>query len=180
VRIMEEAKRIEPPVGGAEVETLRGFLTYQRATFRWKTQGLSSLQLAASLAPSSMTLGGMMKHLAFVESGWFSEDFRGEPLMAPFDSAPWQKDRDWDWHTSDQDSPEQLRAWFDQAVMNSDRIIDEALTVDGLDQPSVAKYRRTGEPYSLRWIMLHMIEEYARHNGHADLIRESIDGSVGE
>jgi uncharacterized damage-inducible protein DinB len=180
VRIMDAPTRTEPPLRGSEVDTLRSFLAYHRETFRWKTQDLNQQQLATPLSPSTMTLGGMMKHLAVVESSWFSEDFRGGPLMAPFDTAPWEEDRDWEWHTAAQDSPEQLRALFDDAVTRSDRIIEEALARGGLDQLSVAKDHRTGEPYSLRWILVHMIEEYARHNGHADLIRESIDGMTGE
>jgi hypothetical protein len=177
---MDAPTRVDPALQGSEADMLRGFLTYHRDTFRWKTEGLNQEQLATPLPPSTMTLGGMMKHLVVVESGWFSEDFRGDPLMAPFDTAPWDEDRDWEWHTAAQDTPEQLRAWFDDAVTRSDRIIDEALVRDGLDQLSVATHRRSGERYSLHWILVHMIEEYARHNGHADLIRESIDGSTGE
>jgi hypothetical protein len=177
---MEDQERQEPPLRGSETDTLRSFLAYHRDTFRWKTRGLSQQQLATPLPPSTMTLAGMIKHLAVVESGWFAEDFRGGPLMPPFDTAPWEQDRDWEWHSAVRDSPEQLRALFDDAVTRSDRIIDDALTEGGLDQLSVAKNRRTGERYSLRWILLHMIEEYARHNGHADLIRESIDGETGE
>lgn len=177
---MEHQSRIEPPQRGSEIDILRGFLDYHRDTFRWKTQGLTQQQLATRLPPSSMTLGGMIKHMAVVESSWFSEDFQGGPLMAPFDTAPWEEDRDWEWHTAVEDSPEQLRTLFNDAVTRSNRIIDDALINGGLDQLSVATNPRTGEQYSLRWILLHMIEEYARHNGHADLIRESIDGSTGE
>lgn len=172
--------RVEPPLQGSETDTLRGFLAYHRDTFRRKTQSLDQMQLSTSMPPSSMTLGGMIKHLAVVESSWFSEDFLGGPMMAPFDTAPWEEDRDWEWHSAGQDSPEQLWVLFDEAVTRSDRIIDEALADAGLEQLSVAKDRRTGQRYSLRWILVHLIEEYARHNGHADLIRESIDGSVGE
>lgn len=140
---MGNHERIEPPLQSSEIDTLRGFLAYHRDTFRWKTEGLSQQQLRTPLPPSTMTLGGMIKHLAVVESSWFSEDFLGGAPMAPFDTAPWEEDRDWEWHSAGQDTPEQLRALFDDAVARSDRIIDEALATGGLEQVSVAEDRRT-------------------------------------
>ena len=174
--------RTDPPLRADEVTMLRSFLTYHRDTFRQKTGGLTRDQLNATLPPSTMTLGGMTKHLALVESSWFSEDLLGEPMMAPFDAVDWEADRDWDWHSAVDDSPEELRALFDAAVAASDRIVDEVLASgDGLDRLSAVESRRPGEGrFSLRWILVHMIEEYARHNGHADLLRESIDGTTGE
>jgi uncharacterized damage-inducible protein DinB len=173
--------RTDPPLQADEATTLRAFLDYHRDTFRWKCSGLTQEQLARPLAPSDMTLGGMMKHLAVVESGWFEETFEGnESYMPPFDAVDWDADPDWEWHTARDDSPEELRALFDEAVRRADAVIDRALAGDGLDATSARNSRRKGTPFSLRWIVVHLIEEYARHNGHADLIRQSIDGETGE
>jgi uncharacterized damage-inducible protein DinB len=175
-----EDLRTDPPLHGDDVTLLRSFLTYHRDTFRWKCAGLTAEQLATALPPSDMTLGGMMKHLAVVESGWLEKTFAGGDRMPPFDGVDWDADRDWEWHSARHDSPEELRALFDEAVRRADAVIDEALARDGLDAESVRRSPRTGETFTLRWILVHLVEEYARHNGHADLIRESIDGATGE
>jgi uncharacterized damage-inducible protein DinB len=159
---------------------LRAFLDYHRDTFRMKFDGLDQAQLAQTLAPSTMTLGGMAKHLALVEDNWFSVVLMGRDDAEPWKGVDWDADRDWEWRTAADDSPEELRRLLDEAIAASDLILDEVIAADGLDRESVGVSRRTGEAFTLRWILLHMIEEYARHNGHADLIRESIDGSVGE
>jgi hypothetical protein len=174
--------RIDPPLAADEATTLRAYLDYHRETFRWKCRGLTQEQLAQSLRPTDMTLGGMMKHLAVVESGWFEETFAGGAQMPPFDTVDWDADRDWEWHSARDDTPEQLLALFDEAVRRSDAVLDEALGPDGvgLDGLSVLDAPDGAGRFSLRWIILHLIEEYARHNGHADLIRESIDGQTGE
>ena len=172
--------RTDPPLAASEVDTLRGYLDYHRDTLRWKCEGLTREQLGTPLPPSTMTLGGLMKHLALVDSSWFEDDMFGDGLMPPFDDIDWDADPDWEWRTGADDGPEELRRIFDAAVARADAAIDRALAVDGLDTLSVRKSRREGTPFSLRWIMLHMIEEYARHNGHADLLREAIDGQVGE
>jgi uncharacterized damage-inducible protein DinB len=172
--------RVDPPLIADEAATLRAFLDYHRETFRWKCRGLSQAQLAQSLAPSDMTLGGMMKHLAVVETSWFEETFAGGSLMPPFDTVDWDADRDWEWRTAADDSPEELFAIFDEACRRTDAVLDEAMAGPGLDGQSVKKSRQEQSAFSLRWIVVHMIEEYARHNGHADLIRQSIDGQTGE
>ncbi len=168
--------RRDPPQSGAERSLLLAFLDYHRDTLRMKAGGLDAAQLATALPPSEMTLGGMVKHLALVENNWLREVFLGEPMSEPWRSADWDADRDWDWHSAQDDSPEQLWALYDAMVADADAVIARA----GLDDLSVRTSRRTGEAFSLRWILLHLVEEYARHNGHADLIRESIDGAVGE
>jgi uncharacterized damage-inducible protein DinB len=128
-----------------------------------------------------MTLGGMMKHLAVVESYWFEVTFSGGSYLPPFDPVPWDEDDDdWEWRTARDDSPDELRTLFDEAVRRADAVVDDAVARGGLDQESVRLGGRTGETFTMRWILVHMIEEYARHNGHADLIRESIDGQTGE
>ena len=123
--------RIDPPLAADEATTLRAFLDYHRETFRWKCRGLTQEQLAQSLPPTDMTLGGMMKHLAVVESGWFEETFAGGAQMPPFDTVDWDADRDWEWHTAKDDTPEELFALFDEAVRRADAVLDEALRGSG-------------------------------------------------
>lgn len=168
--------RPDPPYQGDEATTLCGFLDYHRAMLREKCADLSAEQLSRTLPPSDMTLGGMLKHLAVVESSWFSEDLLGESLIAPFDTVDWAADRDWEWHTAHEDGPAELLGLYDSAIARSQQITEELLATEtGLDTLSVAT-SRTEEHYTLRWILVHMLEEYAQHNGHADLIREAIDG----
>src|SRR3954449_10708336 len=134
-------RRVDPPLHGTEVAVLRGFLDYQRDTLRLKCSGLSQGQLAQPLPPSDMTLGGMMKHLAIVDQSWFEDDFAGRGLMPPFDTVDWDADPDWEWHTAQDDTPEQLFALFDDACRRADAVLDEALADGGvgLDGLSVAE-----------------------------------------
>lgn len=171
--------RPEPPLAADEVETIIGFLEYQRATFKWKTDQLDMVALLSSTAASSMTLGGMLKHLACVEEYWFSQWVGGRDVSPPWRDAPWDDDPDWDWHSAAHDSPDQLRELWSASVKESRSRLAEALTQGDVSQVA----RRTwpdGRAPSVRWIICHMIEEYARHNGHADLLREAIDGTTGE
>jgi hypothetical protein len=177
---MTDIDRSDPPLRANEADTLLGYLDYQRNTLRRKAFDLNSDQLSATLPPSTMTLGGMLKHLALVETWWFNEVFLGNPQIEPWASVDWDADEDWDWHSAADDSPEELFATFDAAAAASDEIIHAALADGGLDRLSVRESRRAEGLFSLRWIIVHMIEEYARHNGHADLLRESIDGVTGE
>ena len=176
---LDEQGRPEPPLAGDEAATLLGFLDFQRATLAWKCSGLDAAGLAATIGASSMTLGGMLKHLAHVEDSWFSRSLFGRDRQPPWDTVDWQADPDWDWHSAADYTPEQLRALWQEAVARSRSLVAEALADGGLGRPA----RRTwpdGRAPSLRWILCHMIEEYARHNGHADLLRESVDGLTGE
>ncbi|WP_375000547.1 DinB family protein [Aeromicrobium sp. CTD01-1L150] len=170
--------RSDPPVAADEITTLRSFLDYHRETLRWKTSGLTREQLAQTHPPSTMTLIGMLKHLAFVEDWWFNIVLTGNPAGEPFADVDWSADPDWDWHSAVDDAPEDVLALWEGYVARSDRLVDAA--PDGLDTVSARPSSRTGNLFTLRWILVHMIEEYARHNGHADLIREAIDGAVGE
>jgi len=174
-------ERTERPLRADEATSLRGFLDYHRDTFKMKCSGLTQVQLAQPLPPSDMTLGGMMKHLAVVDQSWLEDDFLGRGLMPPFDTVDWEADRDWEWHTAKDDTPEELFALFDEGVRRSNAVLDGALKPGGvgLDGLSAQEARDGRGRFSLRWILLHLIEEYARHNGHADLIRESIDGTTG-
>ena len=179
---MSPIERVTPPLSGTETEILVGMLDWHRDTLRIKADGLDAGQLDQRLEPSTMTLGGMLKHMAYVEDWWFNQVFAGNPEPEPWASVDWDADNDWDWHSATEDTPEQLRALLDEAVAASDRILHEALaSSDGLDAVAQMPSRRhPGQRFSLRWVVVHMIEEYARHNGHADLIRESIDGQVGQ
>jgi hypothetical protein len=179
VATSDEHGRAEPPDAADETSTLLGFLDYQRETFAWKTSGLDAAALGLTIAASTMTLGGMMKHLAFVEEAWFSERLMGRELSAPWDYVDWASDPDWEWHSAPNDSPDELRTLWDESVERSRASIAEFLIDSDLGQ--LAK-RQTGDGRtpSARWILCHMIEEYARHNGHADLLREAIDGETGE
>jgi uncharacterized damage-inducible protein DinB len=175
----DETTRTESALRADETTALRAFLDYHRDTLRWKCSGLTQEQLARTLPPSTMTLGGIMKHLALVEVGWFGRTLAGVPYPEPFDAVDWDADPDWEWRTAADDSPQVLRDLFDDCCRRADAGIDDALARAGLDATSVRESSE-GRAFSLRWILLHMIEEYARHNGHADLIRESIDGMTGE
>jgi uncharacterized damage-inducible protein DinB len=177
--IVDEQGRLEPPVASDEAGTLVGFLDFQRATLAWKCAGLDAAGLQATAAASSMTLGGLLKHLALVEDHWFSRSLHGLDRRPPWDTVDWDADPDWEWHSAAGDSPEQLFALWEQAVDRSRSLLAQALENGGLDQPA-QRTLRDGRAPSLRWILCHMIEEYARHNGHADLIRESVDGLTGE
>ena len=141
----------------------------------WKCAEVDAAGLRATIAASSMTLGGLLKHMAYVESDWFSRWLHGRDREPPWDAADWRADPDWDWHSAAQDSPEQLRALWEDAVAR----VAEALAGGGLEQLARRTWP-TGEAPSLRWILVHLIEEYARHNGHADLLREALDGLTGE
>ncbi|WP_328857687.1 DinB family protein [Williamsia herbipolensis] len=171
--------RVEPEFAADEVSTLRGFLAYQRATFAWKCEGLDARALATTVAASSMTLGGMLKHLAFVETQWVTHRLAGRAMPQPWASVDWAADPDWDWTSAARDTPDRLWSLWRGSVGDSDAAIDAALVAVGMDGlTSIA--RGDGARFSLRWVVVHLIEEYARHNGHADLIREAIDGRVGE
>ncbi|HEY1319835.1 MAG TPA: DUF664 domain-containing protein [Streptosporangiaceae bacterium] len=171
--------RAEPPVAGDETATLLGSLDRQRAIFGWKCGGLDAAGLRATAAASSITLGGLVKHLALVEDEYFSRRLLGRDLGPPWDAVDWDADPDWEWHSAAADSPEQLYALWRDAVARSREAAGEALAGGGMEQ--LARWASPrGESPSLRRIMVDMIEEYARHIGHADLIRESIDGLTGE
>jgi uncharacterized damage-inducible protein DinB len=175
---IDDHGRPEPPAAADEVATLLGFLDYQRATLAWRTEGLDAGGLAATTAASTMTLGGLLKHMALVEDMWFSRSLYDRDYHPPFD-RDWSEDQDWDWHSAADDSPEELRTLWQDAMDRSRANIAEALAAGGMDRLAQRTWPDGTAP-SLRWIVVHMIEEYARHNGHADLLRESVDGQTGE
>jgi uncharacterized damage-inducible protein DinB len=174
---VDDVGRPEPPLAADEAGTLLGFLEYQRATLAWKCSGLDAVGLQATVAASSMTLGGMLEHLARVEDLCFSQRLRGRDAVPPWDTADWAEE----WHSAAEDTPEELLALWQDAVARSRVRVAEAMAEGGLDRLATGIPSSWGpEPPSLRWILVHMIEEYARHNGHADLLRESVDGATGD
>jgi pimeloyl-ACP methyl ester carboxylesterase len=176
---LDEQGRPEPPLAADELTTLLGFLDYQRATLDWKSRGLDAAGLRATVGGSTITLGGLLKHLAKVEDYWFSQRLRGNEMASRWVTTERDADPDWDWHPAPEETYEQLQALWQEAVTHSRTMVDEAPAEGGLDVLARQPWPN-GESPSLRRIVVHMIEEYARHNGHADLIRESVDGETGE
>jgi hypothetical protein len=176
---LNEDGRPEPPVAGDETATLLGSLERQRTTLAWKCGGLDAAGLRATAAASSITLGGLLKHLALVEDDYFSRRLLGRDPGAPWNTVDWDADPDWEWRTAADDTPEQLMTLWREAVTRSRSAVTEALADGGLDRLAQATWP-DGRAPSLRRILIDLIEEYARHVGHADLIRESVDGLVGE
>lgn len=170
----------EPPFTGDETSTLLGSLERQRATFAWKTGGLDDAGLRVKVGASSITLGGLLKHLAFMEDLNFSKVLVGRDLGPPWNEVDWDADPQWDWRTAADDSPEQLYALWRDAVTRSRSAVAEVLANGGLEQRVKEEFPDADEPPTMRRVLIDMIEEYARHVGHADLIREAVDGRVGE
>ena len=174
-----EEGRWEPPVTGDEGATLLGFLERQRATFAWKSADLDAAGLRATIGPSAMTLGGMLKHLARFEDDMSTEWLHGRTQIPPWNAVDWDADPDWEFSSAATDTPEQLCRLWDEAVERSRARTDAALADGGLDQ-LVHVAAPDGQHASLRRLVCDLIEEYGRHTGHADLLREAVDGVVGE
>jgi uncharacterized damage-inducible protein DinB len=168
--------RTDPPETGTELDQLTAFLDFQRETMVLKSEGLTREQLAQPHPPSSMTLGGLLNHLALVEDSWFRVRFSGEPEDQRWDGVDWDADPDYEFRTAADVEPDELRRRYADACARSREVVAAA---ESLDQLSVQK-RGNGRHFDLRWVMLHLIEETARHAGHADLLREAIDGATGE
>jgi len=177
--VIDEHGRPEPPVAAGEIATLLGFLEYQRSTLAWKCAGLDAAAMQARIPTSTMTLGGMLTHLAWVEDYWFGRRLLDRAMPRPWSGVDWDADPDWDWRLADDAVPQDLHALWAQAKDRSRAAVSEAISLGGLDFLARVPWPDGTTP-SLRWILVHMIEEYARHNGHADLLRESIDGLTGE
>ena len=162
--------RPEPPYVGDERDTLVGFLDYQRATLLWKCAEVNSEGLVRRAVPTSnLSLIGIVRHMTVVEWSWFEEHFSGLSVPAPISL---DEDVDADFNNLDPAGVDEDFARF-YAQCDMSRRITAAGELDQLAAVS-------RDPLTLRWILVHMIEEYARHNGHADLLREAIDGAVGE
>ncbi|MCM2430428.1 DinB family protein [Streptomyces sp. RKAG337] len=164
-------ERIGPPAVADEREMLRAFLDYHRATLAMKCDGLSDEELRRqSMPPSTLSLLGLVRHMAEVERAWFRRIINGEDI-----ALVWSDERDFQvaYDASSATRTEAFDAWQAE-VEHSRRIEREAESLD------VTVHEPKGdEQVSLRLVMLHMMHEYARHNGHADLLREGVDGTVG-
>jgi uncharacterized damage-inducible protein DinB len=168
--------RIDPEPEGSELTLLVEYLDYQRATVLAKTEGLSQAQMVQRNPPSALTLAGLLYHLSLVEESWLEVRFSGLPEREPWGGVDWEADPDWEFRTAEGVDPEHLRERYRDACARSRRVVSAA---SGPDQLSV-RTLRDGRHFSLRWVLLHLIEETARHAGHADTLREAIDGAVGE
>ncbi|MFC5382330.1 DUF664 domain-containing protein [Aquipuribacter nitratireducens] len=164
----------EPPLAGEEAAHLLGALDRQRATFRWKADGLDAVGLAVRVGASALTLGGLLKHLAVVEEEISTWRLAGQRPGEPFEEGA----HDSSFTSAAGDEPEQLYRWYDDAVVRSRERFAAALADDGLDQR--VHLGRPELTVSLRRLLFDLLEEYGRHTGHADLLREAVDGRVGE
>ncbi len=168
--IMDASKRIDPPFSGSERELLTAFLDYHRQTILWKIEGLSDTDLRRIMTPSGLSLLGLIKHLAYVERSWFQDDFAGEVV-----SFPWtDDDPNADFRIEPDETTEDILTLYRAEAERSREIVAAASFDD------IARKPKQKDAISLRWIVIHMIEETARHNGHVDLMREAIDGQTGE
>lgn len=164
--------RTEPPLVAGERETLTAFLDWHRRTFELKCSGVPADRLSErAVPPSGLSLHGLMRHLAGVERWWFATQFAGQdlPMLYYTDDDP-----DMDFERLDGDPAEALAVWRAECE-RSREIVARAASLE-----ETGTRRRDGRPISLRRILLHLIAEYARHNGHADLLRERIDGAIGQ
>ncbi|WP_416983687.1 DinB family protein [Streptomyces sp. T028] len=167
-------QRTEPAQNADERAMLEGWLEYHRQTLEWKCEGLTDAQLrTAAVPPSELSLLGLVRHMADVERGWFRRVLAGEDPGPIYYS---EAEPDGEFHLTEEDTWEEGYATWQAEIAAARRYAADF----ALDDLSRGTSRFTNEPFNLRWIYTHMIEEYARHNGHADLLRERIDGATGE
>ena len=169
----------EPSMTAGEVEMLLFALERSRAQFAWKCGGLDAAGLHEPHPPSTMTLAGLIKHLALCEDSKTAEFVTGEPLGPPWNAVQGMSVWEWCWRSAADDTPEELYALWKGAVERARAAWGRALADGGLDRPSTYT-TRGGESPNLRRILVDLHDEYARHVGHADLFREAVDGLVGE
>jgi uncharacterized damage-inducible protein DinB len=162
-------ERYGTPVAGSEKEVLAGFLDHYRATILAVCDGLSEQDLRRPMVPSGTSLLGMIKHLAYVERGWFQETIAGEKVDYPLDVD----DPDADFRLAPGESPQSVFDLYRAECARSREIL-ASVSLD-----AHAKGQERIADYNVRWIVVHMIEETARHAGHADILREQIDGATG-
>ncbi|MFD3586915.1 DinB family protein [Streptomyces sp. NPDC058683] len=167
-------ERRMPAFDADEHAMLEGWLEFHRQTLAMKCAGLTDAQLAiASVEPSPLSLMGLVRHMADVERSWYRRVLAGETAPPLYWS---EEEPDGEFHFGEADTWQEAYASWQAEIEAARRNAADF----GLDDLSKGRHRRTGEQVSLRWIHTHMIEEYARHNGHADLIRERIDGATGD
>jgi Protein of unknown function (DUF664) len=167
-----EIPRLRPSYVGTESESLSDWLDFHRATLQLKCAGLTDEQLKLRAVPTStLSLLGLVRHLTEVERGWFCEDLDGQPAPPLYYT---DDDPDGDFDNLDSHPVAEVWVAYHEAVASARQIWASFASPDNLG-------RKGGEePLNVRWVMTHLIEEYARHNGHADLLREAIDGERGE
>jgi uncharacterized damage-inducible protein DinB len=175
---VSETTRTQPSTP-AEAESLLAVLERNRRTFAWKISGLDENGLSATTAASTMTLGGLVKHVALVEADWLAVKLAGKDYGAPWDTVDFDADPDWEWRTGAQESPDEVYALWRDAVDRSRELVADVIKERGLDGPASFTWP-DGRTPTVRVMLLDMIEEYARHTGHADILREAVDGRVGE
>jgi uncharacterized damage-inducible protein DinB len=161
------ARRV--PFTGDEKESLRVSLDRHRDAVLWKLEGLDDVDLRRTMTPSGTNLLGLVKHLAAVEYGWFCQTFGRATEPLPFDDD----DENADLRVRPEETTEGVLAFYDRARAAADQVIDEL----ALDETGTAWF---GDAVSLRWVLIHMVEETARHAGHVDIVRELIDGMTGD
>ncbi len=167
-------ERARPGLQAGEREMLTGWLEHHRAILLWKCEGLTDDQLRQrSVPPSTLSLLGLIRHMSEVERGWFRAVLLGEDVPDLYDR---RDDPDADFNGVDDADVAAEFATFEAECAAARQAVAAAPDLDVL---SKERSEPTGQQFSLRWILTHMIEEYARHNGHADLLRESIDGATG-
>ena len=166
----EFSPQIDRPKTAPERETLDAFLDFQRESLILKVGGLTKEQATRRLVPSLTTLLGLVKHLAYVEAGWFQEQFAGLEIDYP----DFEDDPDVDFRIEEDETVESILELYKSMCEESRRMVANASLDD------LSKRASRGTKKSLRWIYLHMIEETARHAGHADILRELTDGATGD
>jgi hypothetical protein len=169
----------EPPLAGTDVTQILGSLDRLRWTFRWKTGDLDAAGLSATVGASTLSLGGLLKHLAVAEDHLTTIKLHGTPMDEHWAENGWDGNDDWEITSAANDTPETLYRLYDDAVARSRARLGAAVAEHGLDM-TVAAHDDEGRHANLRRLVCDMVEEYARHTGHADLLREAVDGRVGE
>ncbi len=167
---------IDPPLAATERETLTSMLDYYRLVLLRKAAGLTDEQLRQRLGPSSLTIGSLLYHSALVEDHWFQSIWLADNSLEPWASADWEADQDWEMTRAGALAGDEIHKQYQESVARSQAVLAEAPDLGELSQGK----GRSGSSFSMRYILVHLIDEYARHCGHADLIRESIDGVTGD
>src|SRR5215469_15919846 len=173
------AEEADESSAAGDARSVLSVLERNRRTFAWKTSGLDEAGLRATTAASAMTLGGLIKHVALVEADWLAVKLAGQGYGQPWDAVDFEADPDWDWRTGALDPPDVAYAVWREAVNRSRALVAEVIKERGLDGPASFAWPDGSTP-TVRDMLLDMIEEYARHTGHADILREAVDGRVGE
>jgi uncharacterized damage-inducible protein DinB len=166
-------ERLDPPLAASEKDMLSAWLEYHRATMLRKVDGGSDEDLRRPMVPSGTNLLSLVKHVGWVECYWFQMNFAGREVENPWT----EDDPDADFRVEPHETTDDVLRFYREQCATNRAIVESA---ESLDQPSARLHGRRREQMTLRWILVHMIEETARHNGHVDILREMIDGATGE